>query len=65
MLRRVLASVQESVIMGTGVVDSWEEVARLRDEAGKCCLRGDDFGAAFNDQQASKMAERIRNQPIG
>lgn len=39
--------------------DSWEEVDNLRETAGKCCLIGNDLGAAFYDQCASKMRDRL------
>lgn len=40
--------------------DSWEEVASLRDEAGRYALAGDDLAAALLDARASQMAERLR-----
>ncbi len=65
MLNQVLRSAAESAHLNTGEVDSWEMVEWFREEAGQCALRGDTFGAAYKDQQASKMAERLNNKSIG
>ena len=43
---------------------SWEEVARLRAEAEKQALVGDDLAAALLDRQASQMANELNTQEV-